>query len=108
PFLIWGEEGKPFRITGFTFNGTAEAQTMINISGTCKNFRVDHCRFINCARSIEPTGYTYGVMDHCEIDQYQGSHITGFSAVGEEPNDTWSGNNAWKRPLTLGSDNAVY
>ncbi|MGA2657398.1 MAG: hypothetical protein ABSH34_07740 [Verrucomicrobiota bacterium] len=49
-FVLNGVEGKPFRITGITFDGTgfANAGTWageVVISGNCKNFRVDHCCF---------------------------------------------------------------
>src|ERR1035438_1953581 len=51
-FVINGVEGKPFRITGITFDGTgfANAGTWageVVISGNCKNFRVDHCKFLD-------------------------------------------------------------
>jgi hypothetical protein len=47
PFEIKGVEGKPFRITGITFDGTRLTNAgvwagAIVISGNCKNFRVDH------------------------------------------------------------------
>src|SRR6185369_13954193 len=55
---VWKNvEGKPFRITGITFDGTGlpTAGTWageIVISGNCKNFRVDHCKFLNMDRMM--------------------------------------------------------
>ena len=51
-FVLNGVEGKPFRITGITFDGTGLANAGIwagevVIGGNCKNFRIDHCKFLN-------------------------------------------------------------
>ncbi len=40
---ITGMEGKPFRISGFSF--VLGTQTLMNVKGTCKNWRIDHCEF---------------------------------------------------------------
>ena len=69
-FVINGVEGKPFRITGITFDGTGfpNAGTWageVVISGNCKNFRVDHCKFLNMDQMMTITGDTYGLVDHC-------------------------------------------
>ena len=69
-FVVNGVEGKPFRITGITFDGTGfpNAGTWageIVISGNCKNFRVDHCKFLNMDQMMTITGDTYGLIDHC-------------------------------------------
>jgi|GEM_PF-1741762 len=100
-----GSEGKPFRVTGFTFNKAVDLG--IKIRGTCKNWRVDHCEFI-CQPQTDSQGkevaginaiavddYTYGVVDHCTIQD-------GEININSNEND------AWDRPLTLGSANAVY
>ena len=56
PFELLGVEGKPFRVTGITFDGTgshdaaARGADSMSISGTCKNFRIDHCKFKNANR----------------------------------------------------------
>lgn len=52
PFVLVGVEGKPFRVTGITFDGTGYPSAgswggLISIRGTCKDFRIDHCRFRN-------------------------------------------------------------
>ena len=49
---VVGVEGKPFRITGITFDGTGLSDAgvwagVIVIIGNCKNFRIDHCKFLN-------------------------------------------------------------
>ena len=54
PFELQGVEGKPFRVTGITFDGTGWADAglwggFMSISGTCKNFRIDHCKFKNAS-----------------------------------------------------------
>ena len=50
PFWLVGVEGKPFRVTGITFDGTGYRDAgvwdgMMSIRGNCKNFRIDHCKF---------------------------------------------------------------
>ncbi len=70
PFVVTGVEGKPFRITGITFDGSGlpNAGTWageIVIGGNCKNFRVDHCKFLNMNRMMTIGGDTYGLIDHC-------------------------------------------
>ena len=77
-FVVNGVEGKPFRITGITFDGTGLPNAGIwagevVISGNCKNFRVDHCKFLNMDQMMTITGDTYGLIDHCY-----------FSRPGEE------------------------
>jgi hypothetical protein len=96
--VVDGAEGKPFRITGFTFT-EGNAPVVIHISGDCKNFRIDHCQFASgpFSTGINVNGYTYGVVDHC---QFINSRVYVREAiVGDAP---------WQRPLTLGSANAVY
>jgi hypothetical protein len=103
---ITGTEGKPFRVTGFTFNmsggrasGTAFFAT-ITVDGTCKNFRIDHCRLVNTGSvnlsGIEVRNYTYGLIDHCTFDGMQEVLING------------EGDADWERPISLGSANATY
>ena len=63
-FVVNGVEGKPFRITGITFDGTGFANAGIwagevVISGNCKNFRVDHCKFLNMDQMMTISGDTY-------------------------------------------------
>jgi hypothetical protein len=94
-----GVEGKPFRITGFTFT-EVNSPAAIGIYGTNKGFRVDHNAFENptgpsCVSAINVSGYTYGVIDH--------SRFTNARILM-----TGDGDAAWQRPLSLGSANAVY
>jgi hypothetical protein len=106
-FVINGVEGKPFRITGITFDGTGfpNAGTWageVVISGNCKNFRVDHCKFLNMDQMMSITGDTYGLIDHCYfcalVKNRQAQTI-----MCQGP-----GKVAFTRPLTLGTDQAVY
>jgi len=76
PFDLKGVEGKPFRITGITFDGTGlpNAGTWagaIVISGNCKKFRVDHCKFLNMDRMMTISGDTCGLIDHCYFHALQ-------------------------------------
>jgi hypothetical protein len=101
PFFISGERGKPFRITGFTFKGMKRRSTTepaILMAGDCMNWRIDNCKFD--ATGTEGRGVItagYGVIDHCIFkNTYQGVAVEG------------DGDAAWDRPLTLGTENAVY
>ena len=56
-------EGKPFRVTGITFDGTGYPNAgnragLLEIRGTCKNFRIDHCKFKNTDRMLCISGDT--------------------------------------------------
>jgi len=108
PFDIKGVEGKPFRITGITFDGTGlpTAGTWageIVISGNCKNFRVDHCKFLNMDRMMTINGDTYGLIDHCDFHalQKKGGLAQTIMCMGP-------GKIAFTRPLTMGTAEAVY
>ncbi len=86
-FVINGVEGKPFRITGITFDGTGFPNAgiwagEIVISGNCKNFRIDHCKFLNMDQMMMVfnntiTGTTYNTRT------IQVSHERSFMAIGE-------------------------
>ena len=70
PFWLVGVEGKPFRVTGITFDGTGYPNAgvwdgMMAIIGNCKNFRIDHCKFKNADQMMKISGDTYGLIDHC-------------------------------------------
>jgi hypothetical protein len=109
PLAVAGVEGKPLRITGFTFNGTRSIGGTINLRGTCKDFRVDHCKISNTpsqaenGRGVMAGGYSYGVIDHCVIvvPEPGGAPYQAVSFVGD-------GDAAWERPITLGTANAAY
>jgi len=106
-FVINGVEGKPFRITGITFDGTGfpNAGTWageVVIGGNCKNFRVDHCKFLNMDQMVSITGDTYGLIDHCYF----------FALVKNRQAQTimcqGPGKVAFTRHLTIGTAQAVY
>jgi hypothetical protein len=113
PFELQGVEGKPFRITGITFDGTGWPAAglwggFISISGTCKDFRIDHCKFKNACvmMSINGSGShddTYGLIDHCAFDDKE------FAGGLAQP--IWySGPGApnYRKPLSLGTAAALY
>jgi hypothetical protein len=99
---ITGVEGKPFRISGIRFEGTgpiAGRPDMLLIRGTCKNFRIDHCYFYNGGSHVLwVDGYSYGLIDKCTFDNAADEIIT---ITGDE-------DAAWSRPLTLGTEKAIY
>jgi hypothetical protein len=101
-FSLIGVEGKSVRISGFTMRGGGS--TVIHVSGTSKTFRIDHIRFEGIAgKAIEVNGYSYGVIDHCQFvgpSVFVGVHVFDTTSNG--------GVASWNRPLTLGSDKAVY
>lgn len=97
PFWIEGVEGKPVRISGITFIGSS-TQANINIKGNCRNWRIDNCKFDATTRSGRGVWvHGYGLIDHCIfINTTQGISVFG------------DGDDSWKRPLSLGSEHAVY
>jgi hypothetical protein len=108
PFELQGVEGKPFRITGITFDGTGWPDAglwggYISISGTCKNFRIDHCKFKDASVMMTINGDTYGLIDHCSFDdkEFAGglAQPIWFSGPGA-PN--------YRKPLSLGTAAALY
>jgi hypothetical protein len=106
-FVLNGVEGKPFRITGITFDGTgfANAGTWageVVINGNCKNFRVDHCKFLNMDHMMTITGDTYGLVDHCRF------HALKKNRLAQTIYCQGPGKVAFTRPLTLGTAQAVY
>jgi hypothetical protein len=106
--LVYGEEGKPLRVTGISFCGQCGPEGILRIAGTCKNFRVDHCKFLDnkVGRSLAIVGHTYGLVDHCQFIETGPHRNSGFSCFGNQDGD--DGSAAWGRPLTLGTANAVY
>ena len=105
--MVNGVEGKPFRITGITFDGTGfpNAGTWageIVISGNCKNFRVDHCKFLNMDQMMTITGDTYGLVDHCYF------HALRKNRQAQTIMCQGPGKVNFTKPLTLGTAQAVY
>jgi hypothetical protein len=108
PFELQGVEGKPFRITGITFDGTGWPDAglwggYISIIGTCKNLRIDHCKFKSASVMMTINGDTYGLIDHCSFDdkEFAGglAQPIWFSGPGA-PN--------YRKPLSLGTVEALY
>jgi hypothetical protein len=107
-FVLNGVEGKPFRITGITFDGTGfpYAGTWageVVISGTCKNFRVDHCKFLNMDQMMTISGDTYGLIDHCYFHAMEKKGGLAQTIYCQGP-----GKVAFTKPLTMGTADAVY
>jgi hypothetical protein len=104
--LVWvyGEEGKPVRITGIGFKSSYNAQ-FIRIEGTCKDWRIDHCKFETThyegGYGAFVSEHTYGVIDHniCSNVEFHVTEAYGELGIGDD---------SWDRPLALGTANAVY
>ena len=106
-FVVNGVEGKPFRITGITFDGTGFPNAgiwagEIVISGNCKNFRVDHCKFLNMDQMMTITGDTYGLIDHCYF------HALEKNRQAQTIFCQGPGKVNFTKPLTMGTAQAVY
>ena len=109
--MIWinSIEGFPIRITGITFAGGSTGGNsdygVIYMGGTCKNFRIDNCKFnLLKGRAIRTAGHTYGVIDH-NIFNATGPSIY---VVHNGFNGGQHGDRSWSTPLYLGAANAVY
>jgi hypothetical protein len=108
PFALIGVEGKPFRVTGITFDGTGYRYAgnwgaMMSISGTCKGFRIDHCKFKNADRMLGIHGDTYGLVDHCDFEatESHGGNVQPVDLSGP-------GLANYSKPLNLGSGEQMY
>ena len=97
----WKENRSASRASPSTERDTpmrAAAGGLMTISGTCKNFRIDHCKFKNTDHMLGIDGDTYGVVDHCrfEADESHGGNVQPVDFPGPgEPN--------YRKPLTLGT-----
>ena len=109
PFRLIGVEGKPFRVTGITFDGTGFVDAgnwdgLLSISGSCKNFRIDHCKFLNAARMMNIVGDTYGVIDHCFFHAMEAKEdrlVQTIKVIGP-------GAANFRKPIRVGTAEAVY
>jgi hypothetical protein len=108
PFWLIGVEGKPFRVTGITFDGSGCNNSgnwngLLCIRGDCKDFRIDHCKFKNADMMIFIEGDTYGLVDHCYFHamEYHGHPVQTIRYLGP-------GAANFKKPLSLGTDKAIY
>jgi hypothetical protein len=100
PFYV--ESRGAVRISGLTCVGGPEDEKGF-IWMDSAGFRIDHCAFTNLTeRGVEAwsTANSWGVVDHCTFDKLSGSP-QGVSVFGD-------GDAAWSRPLSLGTDQAVY
>ena len=106
--MVNSVEAKPFRITGITFDGTgfSNAGTWAGelvIGGNCKNFRVDHCKFLNMDRMMTITGDAYGLVDHCAFHALKKKGGLAQTIYCQGP-----GRSPFTRPLSMGTAEAVY
>jgi len=92
-------EGRALRITGFSFATVNTPTVGIAIRGDGLTFRIDHNEFETDVfhTTISIHGRSYGVIDH-------NGFVNGRVLVFED----LAGDDSWKRPLTLGSADAVY
>jgi hypothetical protein len=89
-------EDRPFRVSGFSI--TNIIAPAISVTGTNRNFRIDNCEVLPAGEgvvAVEVGGPACGVIDHC-------SFLNAEVIVLPDEDD------AWNRPLTLGTANAVY
>jgi hypothetical protein len=111
-FNLEGVEGKPFRVTGITLDGSLHPKesswgALMYIGGTCKNFRIDHCKFMNSDVMLMIEGgdgrETFGLVDHCYFDgdlSHGGCLQPVYCSGPGEAN--------YRKPLTLGTAEAMY
>lgn len=99
---------KAFRITGITFRQIKASASggMIHVEGAVRAFRIDHCNFdsmsaAGSSRAIMFSGTDgYGLIDHDTIRVLSGA-VQGITML---MNDSL----AFTRPLSLGTDSAVF
>ena len=104
PFLLLGVEGKPFRVTGITFDGSSgSGSSLMRIRGTCRNYRIDHCKFKNADRMLDMSGDNYGLIDHCFFGS-QASHGGNCQPISF----SGPGGANYRKPLSLGSAQATF
>jgi hypothetical protein len=108
PFSIVGVEGKPFRVTGITIDGTGYENAgrwggFVRVRGDCKKFRIDHCKFINADCMLDISGDTLGLIDHC-IFQGLESHGGNVQPI----NFSGPGEANYRKPLSLGTADATF
>src|SRR3989339_114779 len=105
--------GKPFRITGIRFDGsglTNNSDFLMWIgdtsewSGSSYGFRIDHCDFKNIGSVMFVHGFMYGLIDNCSyyLLENHSLMVPSFLCCRGD------GDAGWRRPLTLGTSNAVY
>lgn len=108
PLEIGTSESTVFRISGFTFLCLlTDVKGFIGTGGSSKMFRIDNCQFIrkkplHSGNAIVTYGELRGVVDHC-VFKTDTARVAfkGLSVNG-------SRDESWKKPLSLGSPDAVY
>jgi hypothetical protein len=107
PIHVTGGTGKSFRITGFTFKGTGiwlADNPIVVENGSYLGFRIDHCEFIDLMHGIRINTYAEGLIDHCVFSCLElkntGDHVAIDVGADQET--------AWKRPLGIGTQHAVF
>jgi hypothetical protein len=113
-FRVFGENGKPWRITGFEivgvdgYPGGSINAVGVYITGNSRNWRIDNNKFNKLNQRViwtngEPT---YGLIDHNIFDMADGiqaMYVKNVSMRGE-----FYGNGDWIDPSSLGTADAVY
>ncbi len=99
-FTVNCSNGGRFVMNGFTIQGLNPSMTRgIKMINNCKDFRIYDNTFRKLNdRAIEIHGNTRGVVDH---NNFIDNEPTAVVVYGD-------GDAAWKRPLTLGTAEAVY
>ncbi|MFP4163570.1 MAG: right-handed parallel beta-helix repeat-containing protein [Chitinispirillaceae bacterium] len=99
-FNVNCSNGEQFVITGFTIEGISPSLSRgIRLTNDCKDFRIYDNTFRRLNdRAIEIHGNTRGVIDHNSFIDNEPTAVVVFG----------DGDDAWDRPLTLGSKEAVY
>ena len=71
---------------------------MMSISGTCKDFRIDHCKFKNADHMLAISGDGYGLIDHCCFDggQSHGGNVQPVTSRDRLAN--YASRSAWAPP----------
>jgi PKD repeat protein len=87
---------KPVRISGIGFNCDYGHSAILMVGIPLTAFRIDHCRFQGGYRTVQPSGWCYGVIDHCAFVDPR----IGVGPVGD-------GDFAWLRPVQPGTTNCV-
>lgn len=116
-----------FRVTGITIkggSGVAEFNGQLNITGNCRNLRVDHNHFntasyspANNGAALYISGWQYGVVDHNVFDlstaaingQNNGVHVEHGSWNGYvNANGAQSGDGSWADSTTFGGNRFIF
>lgn len=102
-FTVDFQTTKPIRISGINFD-CDYTQSAILLHGRDQYglgppitaFRIDHCFFHGGYRTVQPSGWCYGLIDHCTFVDPR----IGVGPVGDA-------DYAWQRPVEPGSTNSV-